>query len=81
MELKERIYELRRKTGMNRREFFEVYGIPVRTMEEWESGRRTPADYIVRLLAYAIEFDLVNKFRDTALEGNGKTEDSVDGRK
>ena len=32
-------------------------GIPVRTLEDWEAARRTPLEYIPRLLAYQIKFE------------------------
>lgn len=32
--------ELRTITGLNRTEFAQSLGIPLRTMEDWESGRR-----------------------------------------
>ena len=38
------IKELREGTGMSRKEFSEHTGIPVRTLEDWEAGRRTPPD-------------------------------------
>ena len=52
-----RIRRLREQTGMNRKEFSEYTQIPVRTLEDWEAGRRTPPEYIPRLLAYQIKFD------------------------
>ena len=51
------IKELRESTGMSRKEFSEHTGIPVRTLEDWEAGRRTPPEYIPRLLAYQIRFE------------------------
>lgn len=57
MDIANRIKQLREKTGMNRKEFSEYTGIPVRTLEDWEAGRRTPPEYIPRLLAYQIKFD------------------------
>ena len=43
------IKELREQTGMNRREFSEYTKIPIRTLEDWEAGKRTPPEYIPRL--------------------------------
>jgi len=57
MDTANRIKQLREQTGMTRREFSEYTGIPVRTLEDWEAGRRTPPEYIPRLLAYQIKFD------------------------
>ena len=52
---------LREQTGMNRKEFSEYTQIPVRTLEDWEAGRRTPPEYIPRLLAYQIKYDELTK--------------------
>ncbi|MCR5799160.1 MAG: helix-turn-helix domain-containing protein [Lachnospiraceae bacterium] len=59
MDIAKPIKELRESTGMSRKEFSEHTGIPVRTLEDWEAGRRTPPEYIPRLLAYQIKFDSV----------------------
>lgn len=48
---------LRSKTGMTQKQFSEFYNIPQRTLEGWESGRRTPAQYVISLLAKAVEID------------------------
>lgn len=48
------IKELREQMGMNRREFSEYTKIPVRTLEDWEAGRRTPPEYVPRLLTYQL---------------------------
>lgn len=45
---------LRKDLKMNRREFSDYTGIPVRTLEEWEAGRRTMPEYMLRMLAYYI---------------------------
>ena len=55
------IKELRESTGMNRREFSEHTGIPVRTLEDWEAARRTPPKYIPRLLAYQLKYEELMK--------------------
>ena len=57
MDIAKSIKELRESTGMSRKEFSEHTGIPVRTLEDWEAGRRTPPEYIPRLLAYQIRFE------------------------
>lgn len=43
---------LRKKLGMNRTEFSQQMGIPLRTVEEWESGNRKMPDYLLRYLVY-----------------------------
>ena len=36
----EELLELRKSTGMNRREFAEYFEIPYRTVQDWELGNR-----------------------------------------
>lgn len=44
---------------------FSVYtGIPVRTLEDWEAGRRTPPEYIPRLLSYQLKYDQLMKEKE-----------------
>lgn len=43
---------IREKAGLNRRQFSEYMKIPLRTLEEWEAGRRKMPDYVLRLIAY-----------------------------
>ena len=57
MDIAKSVKELRESTGMSRKEFSEHTGIPVRTLEDWEAGRRTPPEYIPRLLVYQIKFE------------------------
>lgn len=57
MDIANAIRELRAQTGMSRKDFSEYTTIPVRTLEDWEAGRRTPPEYIPRLLAYQLKFD------------------------
>jgi DNA-binding XRE family transcriptional regulator len=59
MDIAKSIKELRESTGMSRKEFSEHTGILVRTLEDWEAGRRTPPEYIPRLLTYQIRFEWV----------------------
>ncbi len=50
----QKLKELRALTGLNRTEFSIQQGIPLRTIEEWEAGRRKMPKYLLRLLAYKI---------------------------
>lgn len=62
------IKELRESTGMTRKEFSEHTGIPVRTLEDWEAARRTPPEYIPRLIAYQLKYEkLVNEHPQTIM--------------
>ena len=62
MDIAKRIRELRESVGENRTEFSKHTGIPVRTFEDWEAGRRTPPQYIPRLIEYQLKYEeLVKK--------------------
>ncbi|MBQ9119579.1 MAG: helix-turn-helix transcriptional regulator [Lachnospiraceae bacterium] len=62
MDIVNKVKELRASVGMNRKEFSEHTGIPVRTLEDWEAGRRTPPEYVPRLLEYMFKYEeLVGK--------------------
>lgn len=63
MAIADTIRELRAQAGMSRKDFSEYTKIPVRTLEDWEAGRRTPPEYIPRLLAYQLKFDEMMKER------------------
>jgi len=52
MNEQEKLIALRKETGMNRREFAEYFGIPYRTIQDWELGNRKMPDYLLRLMAY-----------------------------
>lgn len=62
MESAKIIKELRESIGLSRKDFSEHTGIPVRTLEDWEAGRRTPPEYIPRLISYQLKYeDLLRK--------------------
>lgn len=48
---------IRQQTGMSRTEFAQWLGIPYRTMQEWELGRRQMPDYVLRLIAYKVNIE------------------------
>ncbi|MBQ8040747.1 MAG: helix-turn-helix domain-containing protein [Lachnospiraceae bacterium] len=47
-----KLKEIREDLGMNRTEFSRYIDIPLRTLEEWEAGRRQMPDYVLRLIIY-----------------------------
>ena len=57
MDIALKIKELRENIGMNRRQFSEHTGIPIRTLEDWEAGRRKPPEYVPRLLTYMLKYE------------------------
>ena len=57
MESADKIRRLREQTGMTRKDFSIHIGIPLRTIEDWEAGRRKPPEYIPRLIEYQIKYE------------------------
>ena len=55
MDCKTKIKELRKSTGMNRKEFCKYFQIPYRTVTEWELDKRHAPEYVLRLLEYYIQ--------------------------
>ena len=64
MDTAKQIKELRESIGMSRKEFSEHTGIPVRTLEDWEAARRTPPEYIPRLIAYQLKYEELMKEKE-----------------
>lgn len=66
MDSAKKIKELRDSVGLTRKEFSEHIGIPVRTLEDWEAGRRTPPEYIPRLIEYQLKYErLLREYTDS----------------
>lgn len=55
------IKELRDLLNVSRAEFSRRYGIPSRTLEDWEKGKRTPPPYVITLLERVIKEDKKNE--------------------
>ncbi len=52
------IKALRSQTGLSQTEFGKRLGsIPLRTIQNWESGERTPPAWTLELIAYRVEHD------------------------
>lgn len=54
----EKLKELRALTRLNRTAFAKYLGIPLRTVEDWEAGRRKMPEYLMRLIIYKVRFDV-----------------------
>lgn len=52
---KEKIKSLRKATGLTQKEFAEYFEMSQRTLENWESGKAEPADYIIKLMKYKLQ--------------------------
>ena len=57
MESADKIRRLREQTGMTRKDFSIHIGISLRTIEDWEAGRRRPPEYIPHLIEYQLKYE------------------------
>ena len=64
MDISEKIKQLRKKTGLSQSKFSAKFGIPVRTLQQWEQGISAPPEYLIRMMAYIMQ-----------LEENGQKQD------
>ncbi len=55
------IREMRKQLGNTQSEFAARYNIPFRTIQNWETGKRTPPEYIIDLLEHRVREDLINR--------------------
>lgn len=49
------IKEIRTSTGMTRKQFADYFGIPYRTIEDWEAGKSKCSEYLRNLIVYKLE--------------------------
>ena len=54
---KERLKELRKELGLSQAKFAERFGIPLRTLQDWEYGKREVRSYIVDMMYRIIELE------------------------
>ena len=49
---------IRNLLGISRAEFGRRYHIPIRTLEDWDSGKNNPPEYVMELLERAVKEDI-----------------------
>lgn len=54
------IKEARKAAGMTQQSLADLLGIPKRTIEDWDSGKHRPPEYVERLIV-----DRINMERET----------------
>ena len=57
MEQKDIMKVMRQESGMSQMEFSGYFGIPYRSIENWEEGSRKVPDYLLRLMAYRLQIE------------------------
>lgn len=51
----ETLKDLREQSGLSRPRFAEYFGVPYRTMQDWELGNRKCQGYLLALMRYKLE--------------------------
>ena len=51
------IKECRENTGLSQSKFARIYGIPVKTLQQWEQGVAKPTDYFLTIFEKALRYD------------------------
>lgn len=74
------IKELRKELGMSQQRFGDKFGIPRRTIQDWESGAHKAPDYVLDMINKVIQFEklapmawVFYEYRDKAGIGSSKT--------
>ena len=67
--MSKKILDLRKSTGLSQKKFAAQYGIPSRTVENWEEGTNKCPDYVFNLLERVVGEDLAaGKFKKSSEE-------------
>lgn len=53
----ERSEEIRKMLGISRAAFSRKYNIPLRTLEDWDAGKKNPPDYVLDMLERIVNED------------------------
>ena len=53
--MESKIKEARKNAGLTQAKVFELLGIPARTLQDWENGRRNPAPWLEAMVIREIE--------------------------
>ena len=69
----ERSEEIRKMLGISRAAFSRKYNIPIRTLEDWDAGKKNPPEYVMDLLERAVRDD-----KKTKEDGNMKNYKNYD---
>lgn len=53
------IREIRALANLSQVNFGKKYNIPLRTIQDWEAGKRKPPIYVVELLEFKVRYDFI----------------------
>lgn len=57
MDKREKLKQLKEDTGLTWRALAEYFGIPYRTVQDWQLGNREMPEHLLRLMIYKIEME------------------------
>lgn len=57
--------KLREASGMNQTEFAQYFGIPLRTVQNWNGDVRKCPEYLLELMRYKLEKESLLRSEDT----------------
>lgn len=57
------VKDIRLMTGLSAQKFGDQYGIPLRTIQNWETGQRNAPEYVINLLERVVKMDYDAKNR------------------
>lgn len=81
MEKRSEIINIRKLTGLNRKEFAEYFSIPYRTISDWELGNRTPPEYLIKLLRYQVLMEKLQSQKNKTRNKNINIIEDIKGNK
>lgn len=55
------IKKLRKSTGMSQSKFSSYFGIPTRTLQDWEQEKRHPPSYVLNMMKRILNNEFFNK--------------------
>ena len=58
------IKEIRHLTGMTQAQFGTFLGIPMRSIQNWETGQRKCPDYLVELIRYRMDYIIMKRIEE-----------------
>ena len=62
----EKLHKMRTDAGWSRPKMVERVGVPLRTIEEWEAGNRTPPEYVQKLVLDRLQLEIEKDIADIA---------------
>lgn len=58
-----KIKEVRLRLGLSAADVTRIIGVPRRTLQDWEAGKRTPPEYVERLIIEKLENTDLESYR------------------